>query len=216
MTWAVPRLYVVADRGIFGTDRAWLERLAQVARAVADLPDVSVQVRAKSGDAARRAGLAARARAVLLASGGEALLDRTLLNGSTSEAMAAGYGGAHWPESATPTEPDPRADRLNVGASIHSPAALHRAEAAGARFVLFGPVFDPRSKPISGVGLGQMREVASGARVPVVAIGGISPTDVGPCVRAGAVGVAVVTGVMRAPDPARAIADYLSALGDAV
>ena len=61
-----------------------------------------------------------------------------------------------------------------------------------------------------------MREVASGARVPVVAIGGIAPTDVGPCVGAGAVGVAVVTGIMRAPDSARAIADYLSALKDAV
>lgn len=216
MTWAVPRLYVVADRGIFGTDREWLERLAQVARAVADLPDVSLQVRAKSGEAARRARLAARARAVLVDSGGETLLDRTLLNGSTPEAIAAGYRGAHWPEAAIPTEPDPRADRFNVGASIHSPAALYRAEAAGARFVLFGPVFDPGSKPVSGVGLGALREVASGARVPVVAIGGVAPADVEPCLRAGAVGVAVVTGIMRAPDPAQAIADYLSALGDAV
>lgn len=149
-------------------------------------------------------------------SGGETLLDRTLLNGSTPEAMTAGYRGAHWPEAATPAEPDPQADRLIVGASIHSPAALHRAEAAGARFVLFGPVFDPGSKPVGGVGLGSLRGVASGARVPVVAIGGIAPTDVGPCLRAGAVGVAVVTGVMRAPDSARAIAYYLSAFGVAV
>lgn len=216
MIWAVPRLYVVADRGIFRTDREWLERLADVARAIADLPDVGLQVRAKVADPARRARLATKARAVLVGSGGAALLDRTLLNGTTTEAITAGYGGAHWPEAAIPTEPDARADRLVIAASIHSVAALLRVEAAGAQFVLFGPVFDPGSKPVRGVGLGALARVVSGARVPVVAIGGIAPTSVGTCLRAGAAGVAVVTGVLRAPDPARAIADYRSALGNAV
>ncbi len=216
MIGGVPRLYVVADRGIFRTDREWLERLADVARAIADLPDVGLQVRAKVTEPARRARLVARARAVLVGAGGESLLDRTLLNGTTAAATVAGYGGAHWPEAAIPAEPDPHAGRLVVAASIHSVAGLVRAEAAGAHFVLFGPVFNPGSKPGLGVGLGALDEVVSGARVPVVAIGGIAPADVGPCLRAGAAGVAVVTGVLRAPDPARAIADYRSALENAV
>lgn len=213
MTWAVPRLYVVADRGIFRTDREWLERLADVARTIADLPDVGLQVRAKAAEPARRARLAAKARAVVVRSGGAALLDRTLLNGTTMEAVGAGYSAVHWAEATIPTEPDLQADRLVVAASIHSVAALVRAEAAGAQFVLFGPVFDPGSKPVRGVGLEALRDVVTVARVPVVAIGGITQAHVGPCLRAGAVGVAVVTGVLRAPDPARAIADYRSAFG---
>lgn len=215
MIGVVPRLYVVADRGIFRTDEEWLDALADVARAIADRPDMGLQVRAKVTGPARRAHLATRARAVLARAGGQALLDRSFLNGTTSEAIASGYSGAHWPEVTIPTEPDPQADRLVVAASIHSVAALVRAEAAGAHFVLFGPVFDPGSKPGRGVGLEALRRVASGARVPVVAIGGIAPAHVGPCLRAGAVGVAVVTGILRAPDPALAIADYLAAIGDA-
>lgn len=216
MTWAVPRLYVVADRGIFRTDREWLERLAVVAITIADLPDVGLQVRAKAAEPARRARLAAEARRVVVRAGGAALLDRTLLNGTTMEAVSAGYSGVHWAEATIPTEDDLQADRLVVAASIHSVAALVRAEAAGARFVLFGPVFDPASKPGRGVGLEVLRGVTGCARIPVVAIGGIGPTDVGPCLRAGAVGVAVVTGVLRAPDPTLTIADYVSAFRSAV
>lgn len=215
MIGVVPRLYMVADRGIFRTDEEWLDALAGVARAIADRPGVGLQVRAKVVEPARRARLATRARAVLVTSGDEALLDRTFLNGTTSEAIAAGYGGAHWPEATIPTEPDPQADRLAVAASIHSVPALVRAEAAGAHFVLFRPVLDPGSKPGPGVGLEALRRVASGARVPVVAIGGLAPTDVWPCLHAGAVGVAAVTGILRAPDPTLAIADYLAAFGGA-
>ena len=216
MTWAVPRLYVVADRGIFRTDREWLQRLADVAWVIADLPDVGLQVRARVAEPARRARLAARARAVLVNSGGEALVARTFLNGTTTEAIAAAYGGAHIPEAAIPTEPSPQADRLVVAASIHSVAALVRADAAGARFVLFGPVFDPGSKPGRGVGIDALNRMVNLARIPVVAIGGITPTNVGACLRTGAAGVAVVTGVLRAVDPARAIGQYLLALGNAV
>ena len=98
-----------------------------------------------------------------------------------------------------------------MGASIHSVAALVRAVDAGADFALFGPVFDAGSKPVRGVGIEALRRVTSGARIPVVAIGGIAPIHVMPCRRAGAVGVAVITGVLLAPDPAQAIADYLAA-----
>lgn len=209
------KLYVVADRGIFPTDREWLDCLGQVARAIANQPQVSLQVRAKVAAPARRARLAARARAVLVTSGGEALLDRALLNGTTAEAIAAGYRGAHWPEAAIPIEPDPRAGQLVVGASIHSIAALVAAEAAGTGFVLFGPVFDPRSKAGRGVGLEALGGVASRARVPVIAIGGMTPSRVESCLHAGAAGVAVVSGVLRAPDPARAIAEYLTATRNA-
>lgn len=204
------KLYVVADRGIFSTDREWLDRLGRVARAIADQPVVRLQVRTKMAAPARRASLAARAREVIVASGGEALLDRTFLNGTTSDAIAAGYRGAHWPEVAIPAEPEARAGQLAVGASVHSSAALRAAEAAGAWFVLFGPVFDPRSKAGRGVGLEALCGVANRARVPVVAIGGITPARVASCLSAGAAGVAVVTGVLRAPDPARTIAEYLA------
>jgi thiamine monophosphate synthase len=48
--------------------------------------------------------------------------------------------------------------------------------------------------------------------LPVYALGGVTPGRVEDCLRAGAVGVAVISGVLGAPSPAAAIADYLRAL----
>ncbi len=199
-------LYVIADRGIFSSDDEWLEKIADVASACASRDRVGIQVRIKSEPPDRKAALAAKAKEALgPASAG------AFLNGSTAEATRAGYNGVHWPEIVIPGEQPASDTGLRAGASIHSVQAAARATTAGASFLVFGSVFEPGSKPGTAAGTGSLTDVAQHANLPVLAVGGITPDRVEACIRAGAYGVAVVTGVMRAGDPAGAIDTYLAA-----
>lgn len=198
-------LYVIADRGIFSSDQEWLEKTTEVATACSGR-EVGLQVRIKSETPDRKVALAAMAKEALGPAGNGAFL-----NGSTAEALQAGYHAVHWPEVAIPGEPPAPAPGLRIGASIHSVDAARRAEAGGATFLLFGSVFEPGSKPGVAAGTAPLTDVAQQSKLPVLAIGGITPERVETCIRAGAHGVAVVSGVMRAGDPARAIDSYLAA-----
>jgi len=199
-------LYVIVDRGVFATAGEWLAALAEVARVTMNRPGVGFQVRVK--------GLAAEKRAALTAGARQALREhaqRAILNGSVDEALAAGFGGTHWPEADIPDAAPRVPAGFVLGASVHSLEALRRAESAGAHFALFGPVFDAGSKPARGVGREALREVAKAARIPVLAVGGITPGRAASCIEAGAAGVAAVTGVLHAPDAGRAITHYVDA-----
>ena len=81
-------------------------------------------------------------------------------------------------------------------------------------YVLAGPAFETASKPGYGPEIGRkgLAEIARTARVPVLAIGGVNAARVGEVVAAGATGVAVMGGVMRANDPAREVAALIATL----
>ncbi|HZI47054.1 MAG TPA: thiamine phosphate synthase, partial [Pyrinomonadaceae bacterium] len=82
-----------------------------------------------------------------------------------------------------------------IGASTHSLAEARTASAAGADFVVFGPVFETESKRVYGPpqGLDKLREVTRElGEFPVLAIGGITLENVGECFEAGASGVAAI------------------------
>ena len=93
--------------------------------------------------------------------------------------------------------------RWTIGRSVHEGDDM-----AGASdetdFLLFGSVFDSASKPgAQAAGLEGLRRVVDAARIPVVAIGGITPARADACVRAGAQGVAAIGLFLpegRAPD----------------
>jgi thiamine-phosphate pyrophosphorylase len=200
----VPRLVVVADVDAAGGEAAWL-RVLQHLGSVGVGTACAVQVRAKGRDGQTLRSLAQRARA--------AVADlRLVLNGPARLAWELGYAGVHWPESEVPPQVPPEASELLRSASAHSPATLRRADAV-AHCVLFGPVFPPGSKEGAGVGVEALREACRLSRLPVLAVGGITPDRVGACLEAGAWGVAVVTAVMRSPDPAAAVLAFTARLG---
>ena len=75
-----------------------------------------------------------------------------------------------------------------LGVSTHTLQEAAGAEADGADFIVFGPVFDtPGKKP---AGLEPLREVASRVKIPVLAIGGITTANSEQVFRAGAAGIA--------------------------
>jgi thiamine-phosphate pyrophosphorylase len=101
-----------------------------------------------------------------------------------------------------------------IGASVHSPGECEVAVAYGADFLFAGSVFPtpshPGGRPLGPEGFAEVRRSA-GDRA-VFGIGGITPDRVGEVLSAGGRGVAVLSGVWEAADPAEAVHAYLSAL----
>lgn len=104
-------------------------------------------------------------------------------------------------------------DDVLVGVSIRAADPAAAADAAGADYLVLGTLYASPSHPErAGAGPETVAETARSASVPVLGIGGITPTRVDAVIRAGGHGVAVLSGVWLAPDPAAAVLSYLSAL----
>jgi thiamine-phosphate pyrophosphorylase len=123
---------------------------------------------------------------------------KILVNSRIDVALAAGAGGTHLPSGS----PAPQAWRAMtppgflLGVSCHSPEEVRAAEGEGADYVFFGPVFAPLSKRAQGppAGLaGLTRAVSAAAKIPVLALGGITRANIAACIEAGAAGVAGIS-----------------------
>lgn len=81
-------------------------------------------------------------------------------------------------------------------------------------YVGVGPIFGTVSKanPAPRLGLDALRAIVAESPVPVIAIGNIGPDSVAEVMEAGAHGVAVLSGVTCAVDPAAAAARYAEAI----
>jgi thiamine-phosphate pyrophosphorylase len=118
-----------------------------------------------------------------------------VVGGRADVALAAGAAGVHLPELDLPVAAARRlvARPLLAGRSVHSIAAAIEAEAQGADYVVFGPVFATASHPGSApAGLEALRGVVEAVRIPVLAIGGIDPERAAACREAGAAGFAAI------------------------
>lgn len=117
-----------------------------------------------------------------------------VVSGRVDVALAVGAAGVHLPEQDLPVAEARRLlpDGL-VGRSVHSLGAAREAEAEGADYVVFGPVFETASHPGQpAAGLDRLREVTQGLAIPVLAIGGLDETTATLCREAGAAGFAAI------------------------
>lgn len=106
---------------------------------------------------------------------------------------------------------------LTVGCSVHSVEEAILAEKHGADYLLYGHVFESRSKPgVRPRGLDALKQVAQNVSIPVIAIGGIKPENTAEVIRCGASGIAVLSGVLLANDPVNQAILYRDALGKVV
>ncbi len=100
-----------------------------------------------------------------------------------------------------------------LGLSTHSVAQARAAQASGADYVAVGSMFPTSTKDIKHlVGPALAREVRPVVRVPLVAIGGITLDNVHEVIEAGVDGVAVISAVCGAPDPAETTRRFLDAI----
>ena len=100
-----------------------------------------------------------------------------------------------------------------VSASFHDPRSL-AAEGLGYDRVFLGPVFRSISKPSLEPGLnhGELREFLRKFHLPVIALGGIAPSNVGACREIGFSGAAALGWVWHARDPLRAFGELTMAV----
>lgn len=97
-----------------------------------------------------------------------------------------------------------------VGVSASTVEQAEAAEAAGADYLGVGAVYGTDSKDVSGdrdgIGVERIAAVADAVDVPVFGIGGIDASNAAPVVEAGATGVAALSAITAAEDPAAATA----------
>ncbi len=100
-----------------------------------------------------------------------------------------------------------------IGKSVHSVESAREAEESGADYLVAGTIFESLSHSDKDPeGLDFLSQVCKSVSIPVLAIGGITPQNIGSCIAAGASGVAVLSPIMRSKNPAAAAAQYRSAL----
>jgi thiamine-phosphate pyrophosphorylase len=195
----IPRLVLVTDRNATGG-----RDLVDVVAAAVDAGLRAVQLRDKDLSGRALFVLAERLRAVTARAG--ALL---LVNERVDVAIAVGAEGVHLGGGAMPVDVARRLlpARAIVGVSTHSAAEVATTTAD---FAFFGPVFATPAKT-SAQGAEPLRAAVAAARVPVLAIGGVTVERVADVRAAGATGVAVIRAILAAADPAAATRALIAA-----
>jgi thiamine-phosphate diphosphorylase len=200
---AIPRLHLISDR-----QQCDLRAFSTVAaRAVAGGAD-AVHLREKAIAAGE---LLAAARGLRSAIGDAAMF----INDRVDVALLSDANGVQLGESGLSVA-DARTlggGRLLIGRSVHDVAGARGAADDGADFVIAGHVFETASKAGQAArGPRFIASIAAACSLPIIAIGGITPERVEEVIAAGAYGVAVISGVLNADDPACAAARYAEAL----
>jgi thiamine-phosphate pyrophosphorylase len=203
-----PSLYVVLDR-LAARGRSLDDLLA----AVIDGGCRMVQLREKDWPSGRILPLAER----LLVRARRAGVT-FVVNDRVDLAVAVGADGVHLGQDDLPARiarPLLRPGML-LGISTHDVVQAHAARDAGADYVAVGAMFATTTKAdFQLVGPGLVRKLRPDIRVPLVGIGGITHDNAADVIRAGADGVAVISAVCGAPDPAAATRRFLEIVRDA-
>jgi len=101
-----------------------------------------------------------------------------------------------------------------IGYSTHVLEQVREADGSTADYIAFGPIFPTASKenPDVVVGLEGLGEARKATRKPLVAIGGITLENARAVIAAGADSVAVIRGLMSAPDITERAQEFLKIL----
>jgi thiamine-phosphate pyrophosphorylase len=196
-------LYYITDRRQFSADESAARRhlLAKIFEAAFAGVDY-IQLREKDLSARDLERLALEAmRAVTIGrTANPESRTKLLINSRTDVAFAARANGVHlraddlsaeqvrsiWSKAAHSAQSHSRPEPV-IAASCHTPEEVNQAAENGANFAVFGPVFEKKGG--SPIGLDRLRE-ACRAKIPVLALAGVTLGNAEACLQAGAAGIA--------------------------
>lgn len=140
--------------------------------------------------------------------------EKIIVNDRVDVAMASGISGVQLAyHSLEPKWVKQFLPRLRVGRSVHSSEEAKAMEQQGTDFLIYGHIFTSGSKlGLRARGLHALYEVVRSVKIPVIAIGGISPDRVGQVIQTGVAGIAVMSGILDAVDPVVTAKQYGDAL----
>ena len=199
------------------TDRSWLkpgESLTDVTARVLDAGATFLQIREKDLAPDRFEAEAEALRALC-----EKRRVPFVVNDNVEIALQCGADGVHVGQSDIVGR-DVRKligpDKL-LGISAGTVSEAQAAEAAGADYVGVGAVFGTSTKKDARcMTVERLREIAESVSIPVVAIGGINAENIPLLAGSGIDGVAVISAIFGAPDPAAATEELLSRVREIV
>lgn len=200
----------IAEAARCGVDFIQLRERDLPVRELEALAREAAEIVAEINDGQRATGNGKRATALLI-------------NSRTDVALAAGADGVHLRSTDVPPSearvvwakaqggaqgarnPKPETRNGIFAVSCHTAAEVRMAEAQGADFAVFAPVFEKVRPPQRlGVGLAALREACAGlatppnvegvgaSHMPVLALGGVTLQNAHTCIQAGAVGIAAI------------------------
>jgi thiamine-phosphate pyrophosphorylase len=197
-------LYYITDRSQFRGDEPARRRalLAKVAEAVREGVDY-IQLREKDLSTRDLQSLAKDAIRTIREARTANDVPRTalLINSRTDIALAANADGVHLrSEDVSPTEVRrlwtlcsagaPAREGPIVAVSCHNTDDVNRAQSQGADFAVFAPVFEKNNaRGVQAAGIAALQE-ACRAKIPVLALGGVTMENAAACLQAGAAGIA--------------------------
>jgi thiamine-phosphate pyrophosphorylase len=191
---ALPALYAILDpeqTGSRAPDRVLEDLLSGGAR--------WLQLRVKALSSADFFALARRVRARTRESG-----CTLIVNDRVDIALACDADGVHLGQDDLPLAVGRNLVGKNkiVGVSTHDLDQARQAEAGGADYVGFGPMFATSTKDTgyAARGIDGLREIRAAIKLPIVAIGGITEANVEQVWRAGADSAAIISDILRADD----------------
>lgn len=130
---------------------------------------------------------------------------RLLINSRVDVAIACGADGVHlrsddispstvssiWAEANTRAG-ERESRKPVIAVSCHTTEEVERAASEGADFAVFAPVFEKTDRPNQPpAGLTALHEACQ-AKIPVLALGGVTWQNAGSCLDAGAAGIAAI------------------------
>lgn len=122
-----------------------------------------------------------------------------LVNDHTDIALAVGADGVHLGQEDLPLQKAREILGRNrlIGFSTHTAEQAIDAEASGADYIGFGPIFHTATKAAGTPrGIAILRQVRREVRLPIVAIGGISTDNVQAVLETGVDAVAVASAIL--------------------
>ncbi len=205
MRLVLPRLYVILDAALLTipeTDCA--QRLAEAGVRL-------LQYRHKSAPSRELLDSSRRLSSILVPRG-----VTFIVNDRADVAFLAGASGVHVGQEDLEAE----AARCVigpgklVGVSTHTREQFQRATATSVDYIAVGPIFSTPTKanPDPVVGTRFIRQIRPLTGKPIVAIGGITLERAAEVIQAGADSIAVISDVLRAPDPGARARQYLDLL----